>query len=82
MTGNCILIEFYRRVIDRMHLLRRRSFYLPYGNSPSQMEHRKIVAALAGGDARLAGAALRQHVENGFQRFIDVSRVESARDPK
>jgi len=75
MTGNAVLIEFYRRVIDRMHLLRRRSFYLPYGNSPSQLEHRDIVRALATGDVRQAGRTLRQHVENGFQRFIDVSKL-------
>jgi DNA-binding GntR family transcriptional regulator len=73
MTGNTVLLEFYRRVIDRMHLLRRRSFSAPGGNNPSRLEHRRIVEALQSRDPERAGNALRAHVENGFQRFLDIS---------
>jgi DNA-binding GntR family transcriptional regulator len=73
MTGNTVLLEFYRRVIDRMHLLRRRSLAVPDGNNPSRLEHRRIVEALQSQDPERAGNALRAHVENGFQRFLDIS---------
>jgi DNA-binding GntR family transcriptional regulator len=77
MTGNTILLEFYRRATDRMHLLRRQSFAAPDGNTPSRLEHRKIVEALQSQNPERAGAALRAHVENGFQRFLDISGAGS-----
>ncbi|MDR3643920.1 MAG: FCD domain-containing protein [Clostridia bacterium] len=73
MTGNMTLLEFYRRAIDRMHLLRRQSFSAPGGSSPSRQEHRAIVAALESRDPDLAAAILRKHVENGYQRFLDIN---------
>jgi DNA-binding GntR family transcriptional regulator len=69
MTNNAVLLEFYRRVIDRMHLLRRRSFGASYGSSPSRVEHGLIVDALAVRNAELAGKMMRDHVENGYERF-------------
>jgi DNA-binding GntR family transcriptional regulator len=69
MTNNAVLLEFYRRVIDRMHLLRRRSFDASDGSSLSRVEHGLIVDALAAGNAERAGKMMRDHVENGYERF-------------
>jgi DNA-binding GntR family transcriptional regulator len=77
MTGNAVLLEFYRRVTDRMHLLRRQSFSAPDGYNPSRLEHRGIVEALQSQDPARAGNALRAHVEKGFQRFMDISSTSS-----
>ena len=77
MTGNAVLLEFYRRVTDRMHLLRRQSFSAPDGYNSSQLEHRGIVEALQSQDPARAGNALRAHVEKGFQRFMDISSTGS-----
>lgn len=73
MTGNATLVEFYRRVIDRMHLIRRRSFAAAYGSSPSRLEHGLIVEALAGRNMEIAGQTLRMHVVNGYERFRGMS---------
>jgi DNA-binding GntR family transcriptional regulator len=67
MTGNALLVTLYRQVINRMHLLRRRSFI--GGNAASHDEHRAIVHALAHRDAAGAALAMRSHVENGFERM-------------
>ncbi|OIQ96670.1 HTH-type transcriptional regulator LutR [mine drainage metagenome] len=75
MTGNATLLDFYRRVIDRMHLLRRRNFSVPYGSEASQVEHGAIVKALATRDPARAGAAVHTHVMNGYQRLLEVSKT-------
>jgi DNA-binding GntR family transcriptional regulator len=73
MTNNTILVEFYRRVVGRMHLLRRRSMLIPDGSEASRLEHRNIVATLESRNAAIAGETLRAHVENGYQRFLDIT---------
>jgi phosphonate utilization transcriptional regulator len=72
MTGNVTLLEFYRKVIDRMHLLRRRNFSVTYGSEVSQAEHRAIVEALTTGEPAHAGASMRAHVTNGYRRLAAV----------
>jgi phosphonate utilization transcriptional regulator len=74
MTGNATLLEFYRKVVDRMHLLRRRNFTVTHGSEVSQAEHRAIVEALATGDPAHAGASMRAHVTNGYRRLTAVLR--------
>jgi DNA-binding GntR family transcriptional regulator len=73
MTNNTTLVEVYRRVVDRMHLLRRRSMLIPDGSEASRLEHRNIVASLESRSAAIAAATLRAHVENGYQRFLDIT---------
>ena len=74
MTGNAILLEFYRKVVDRMHLLRRRNFSVQYGSEASQAEHRAIVEALGTYDPVHVGAIMRAHVTNGYRRLTSVSQ--------
>ena len=69
LAGNATLTEFYRQVIDRMHLLRRRNFDEEQGSVASQEEHRAIVDALATGDPETVVAAMRRHVVQGYFRF-------------
>lgn len=69
LTENRTLIEFYRKVIDRMHLLRRRNFNEGQGSRASQEEHRAIVAALRTGQPQDAARTMRQHVLNGYERL-------------
>jgi DNA-binding GntR family transcriptional regulator len=69
LTENHTLIEFYRKVIDRMHLLRRRNFDEGQGSQASQDEHRAIVAALRTGQPKEAAQAMREHVIKGYERL-------------
>jgi DNA-binding GntR family transcriptional regulator len=69
LTENQTLLEFYRKVIDRMHLLRRRNFDEGQGSQASQDEHRAIIEALCTGKPREAAKAMRQHVMNGYERL-------------
>ncbi len=75
LTGNATLIEFYRKLIDRMHLLRRRNFDEGQGSAGSQEEHRAIVAALATRHPDRVAAAMRAHVENGYRRLTGQALV-------
>lgn len=74
LAGNATLLELYRRVIDRMHLLRRLNFSVTYGSEASQAEHRAIVAGLESGSADRAAAEMRAHVMNGYERLTSVRK--------
>lgn len=76
MTGNSTLIEVYRRLVTRMHLIRRRSMLRVDGSDASRREHKAIVLALESRNATIAGATLRAHVENGYQRFLNISAAD------
>jgi DNA-binding GntR family transcriptional regulator len=69
MTGNATLLEFYRLVTGRMHLMRRYNFSVSVGSEKSQAEHRQMVAALKTRNPDVAGAALRDHVMEAYQRL-------------
>lgn len=69
LTENRTLIEFYRKVIDRMHLLRRRNFNEGQGSQASQDEHRAIVEALRTRDPAEAARVMRAHVLKGYERL-------------
>ena len=69
LTGNAVLLEFYRKLIDRLHLLRRRNFDERQGSVESQSEHAAIVSALASRDPDQAAASMRAHVMNGYGRL-------------
>lgn len=71
MAGNTTLLGIYRQVVNRMHLLRRRSF--SGGSAASHAEHRVILHALATRDPDIASAAMRTHVQSGFARMKALS---------
>ncbi|MDR3522142.1 MAG: GntR family transcriptional regulator [Acidocella sp.] len=75
MTGNTTLLGLYRQVINRMHLLRRRSF--AGGNAASHREHREILAALATRSPQAAANAMRAHVEHGYERMHQASAQDA-----
>ncbi|MBM3535535.1 MAG: FCD domain-containing protein [Alphaproteobacteria bacterium] len=70
MAGNRKLLAMYRRLINEMHLLRRRSLLRGGGLLVSNDEHRAIVAALASRDADAAATAMRDHVRAGRDRML------------
>ncbi len=74
LTGNQTLLALYRSIIDRMHLLRRRSFASSAGTGPSRAEHRAIVEALATREPDAVALALRQHVESGYRRLLEIKQ--------
>jgi DNA-binding GntR family transcriptional regulator len=74
MAGSITLLELYRRVIDRMHLLRRLNFSVTYGSQASQAEHRAIVGGLESGQPERAAQAMRAHVINGYDRLTAVRK--------
>src|SRR4029077_20832364 len=70
MTGNRKLLVTYRRLINEMHLLRRRGLLRGGGLLVSNDEHRVIVDALASRDPAAAAAAMRDHVRAGRDRMF------------
>jgi DNA-binding GntR family transcriptional regulator len=70
MTDNVTLLEFYRLVTGRMHLMRRHNFSV--GCEKSQAEHREIVKALKTRDPVRAGAAMRDHVMQSYRRLTSL----------
>jgi phosphonate utilization transcriptional regulator len=70
MAGNRKLLGMYRRLINEMHLLRRRGLLRGGGLLVSNEEHRTIVAALASRDADAAADAMRDHVRAGRDRML------------
>lgn len=79
MTGNGKLLLMYRRLINEMHLLRRRGLLRGGGLLVSNDEHRTIVAALASRDAEAAAAAMRDHVRSGRNRMMAAADAATPR---
>lgn len=78
MAANVTLLQMYRQVVDRMHLLRRRGFERAGGSGASHAEHRVIVDALASRDPLKAAEAMRGHVTGGFDRTLGAGREQPA----
>ncbi len=79
MTGNGKLLTMYRRLINEMHLLRRRGLLRGGGLLVSNEEHRAIVAALASRDGDAAASAMRDHVRSGRNRMMSAIGSASSR---
>ncbi len=79
MTGNRKLLTMYRRLINEMHLLRRRGLLRGGGLLVSNDEHRSIVAALASRDSDAAAEAMRDHVRSGRDRMLAATGPTSSR---
>ncbi|HEY2022675.1 FCD domain-containing protein [Paraburkholderia sp.] len=76
LSGNATMLQFYRQVVNRMHLLRRRGFSIAGSSQASHNEHRAILAALARRDPEAVALAMRQHVQAGFQRAISAHAAD------
>ncbi|QCO00071.1 FCD domain-containing protein (plasmid) [Azospirillum argentinense] len=74
MTEHNVLQETYRRLVDRMHLLRRRGYETGDGLIESNDEHDAVLEALAERDVERTAAAARVHVMKGMQRYVAVLR--------
>lgn len=68
MTGNSRLIEMYQRLTNELHSVRRTGLLRGGGLAVSNIEHRRIVDALAARDSGAATAALKAHVAAGGKR--------------
>lgn len=69
LSGNGKLIDMSRRLIDELHLFRRRSLVQGGGMAVSNDEHRRILKAVADRDPKAAGDALAAHVEEAEARL-------------
>lgn len=70
MAGNPKLLEIYRRLINKTHLMRRSSISKGGGRLVSSKEHREIERALATRNADEAIRTMRSHVLNGRDRYM------------
>ena len=60
-AGNAKLIQMYRRLVNELSLFRRHTLAEPRRLRKSTLEHQKILALIAAGDAEGAGARLHEH---------------------
>lgn len=74
LSGNGKLIAMSRRLIDELHLFRRRSLVQGGGMAVSNDEHRRILNAVTGRDPKAAGEALAGHVEEAQARLLKSLR--------
>ena len=70
LSGNSRLITMNRRLIDELHLCRRRNLAEGRGMAVSNKEHRRIVEAIARGDPEGAGSAMYDHVTAVLGRLL------------
>jgi DNA-binding GntR family transcriptional regulator len=68
MAGNGRLLDIYQRLINELHTVRRNGLLRGGGLAVSNVEHRRIVDALATRNPDAAAAAMRAHVVAGGQR--------------
>ena len=64
------LEDTYRKIVNQLHLLRRRGLVQDGNLQVSNAEHQKIVSAITERDSVKASSALREHVANGLTRLI------------
>jgi phosphonate utilization transcriptional regulator len=76
MTANRTLLGIYRRLINEMHLLRRHGMLHGGGLLVSNLEHRRIVDALAQRDEVAVARVMREHVMAGRARLLDAIATE------
>lgn len=80
MTANNKLIQTYRRLVNELNLYRRSALaaLARSGSLPtSTAEHRKIVDAIAAGNAQEAGNVMREHAMAGRNRMHNAQAAEN-----
>ena len=60
-AGNAKLLQMYRRLVNELSLFRRHTLAEPRRLRKSTLEHQKILALIAAGDADAAGEKLYEH---------------------
>ena len=70
MVGNSKLTDTYRRLIKELSLFRRQNLADSALMRIFLIEHKRIVKAIASGDAQAAGRAMFEHVMQSKQRTI------------
>lgn len=75
LAGNRKLAAIYRRLIKELALFRRRNLDGAAALPHSAGEHRRIVRAIAAGDAAAAGEALHEHVVESKRRAEALGEV-------
>ncbi len=69
---NAVVEDTYHRIVNQLHLMRRRGLVQEGSLQVSNREHRDIVEALAARDPSAAAAAMKTHVANGFSRLVSA----------
>ena len=71
MAGNSKLLETYRRLVNELSLYRRKTLERGAILPTSVREHRRIVEAIAAGNADAAGKLMREHALASRERMHD-----------
>lgn len=69
-SGNAALSETYHRIVNQLHLLRRRGLVQEGNLAASNAEHRAVTDALVARDGQAAALAMKSHVANGLNRLL------------
>jgi phosphonate utilization transcriptional regulator len=77
MTGNVRLLSLYRKLMNEMHLIRRRTLVHGDGRKTSVFEHHAIMEALRTRNPDLAARRLREHVYDSHRRFMSFIEHEA-----
>ncbi len=81
-AGNAKLLQMYRRLVNELSLFRRHTLAVPKRLPKSTLEHRKILQAIASGDADAAGQRLYEHAMAGRARVHALTAAEDAADAR
>ena len=68
-AGNAKLLQMYRRLVNELSLFRRHTLAEARRLRKSTLEHQKILALIAAGDAEGAGARLHEHAMASRERM-------------
>jgi DNA-binding GntR family transcriptional regulator len=77
-AGNSRLHKAYSELVKELHLFRERALLQGGGLTVSNIEHRRIVAALGAGDATAAMDAAFAHVLSGKSRMTLPAAADTA----
>ncbi|WP_428929137.1 FCD domain-containing protein [Marinibacterium sp. SX1] len=72
-SRNPALVETYMRIVKQLLLTRRRGLVEAHNIGASNAEHHQIIDALLARDADAAEAAMRKHVDGGFNRLLGAT---------
>ena len=77
-AGNAKLLQMYRRLVNELSLFRRHTLAEPRRLRKSTLEHQKILALIASGDAAGAGEKLYEHAMASRARMHTLAATGTA----